>query len=96
MKELGDKVEAGEKSRIEEAIRDLEAVMKGEDKATIESRTEALSAASAKMAERLYAQQGGETGAAGGGTHGEAGQGAGGPAKDNVVDAEFEEVKDNK
>jgi molecular chaperone DnaK len=96
MKELGDKVEAEEKSRIEAAISELEAVMKGDDKAAIESRIEALSAASAKMAERLYAQQGAESGAAGGSSPGDAGQGAAGPAKDDVVDAEFEEVKDNK
>jgi molecular chaperone DnaK len=102
MKELGDKVEAGEKQRIEEAIRDLESVLKGDDKGAIESRTEALTAASAKMAERVYAQQGGQAGAAAGA--GAAGQGPAGPGAgagggdggEDVVDAEFEEVKDGK
>jgi molecular chaperone DnaK len=95
IEQLGDKVEAGEKERIESAIKDLEEAMKGEDKERIEALTKALGDASAKMAERLYGQQGeaggGETGpSAGGGAE----KGAGG--KDDVVDAEFEEVKDDK
>ena len=97
MAQIGDKIEGGEKERIESAIRDLEEAMKGEDKDRIESRTKALGEASAKMAERLYAQSGaqggaGETGA--GEAHHETGGGGG--AKDDVVDAEFEEVKDDK
>jgi molecular chaperone DnaK len=94
MHELGDKVEAGEKERIEGAIKDLEQAMKGEDKAAIEAKTQALAEASAKMAERLYAQGGAAAGGAGaaGGPSGE-GQKAG---HDDVVDAEFEEVKDDK
>jgi molecular chaperone DnaK len=95
MEQLGDKVESGEKERIESAIKDLEEAMKGEDKDRIESLTKALGDASAKMAERLYGQQGeaggGETGPTPGGG---AEKGAGG--KDDVVDAEFEEVKDDK
>ncbi|MFZ0788822.1 MAG: molecular chaperone DnaK [Chromatiaceae bacterium] len=97
MAQIGDKMEGGEKERIESAIRDLEEAMKGEDKDRIESLTKALGEASAKMAERLYAQSGaqggaGETGA--GEAHHETGGGGG--AKDDVVDAEFEEVKDDK
>jgi molecular chaperone DnaK len=94
MHELGDKVEAGEKERIEGAIKDLEQAMKGEDKAAIEAKTQALAEASAKMAERLYAQGGAAAGGAGaaGGASGE-GQKAG---HEDVVDAEFEEVKDDK
>jgi molecular chaperone DnaK len=103
MAQIGDKMESGEKDDIESAIRDLEEGMKGDDKDRIESLTKALGDASAKMAERLYAQsgaqagpQGGAPGAdAGGGSHGGAGGGSGG-AHDDVVDAEFEEVKDNK
>jgi len=103
MAQIGDKMESGEKDAIESAIRDLEEGMKGDDKDRIESLTKALGDASAKMAERLYAQsgaqagpQGGASGAdAGGGSHGGAGGGSGG-AHDDVVDAEFEEVKDNK
>jgi molecular chaperone DnaK len=95
MHELGDKVEAGEKDRIEAAIKDLEQAMKGEDKAAIEAKTQALAEASAKMAERLYAQSGaagaGGAGAAGGSST--EGRKAG---DEDVVDAEFEEVKDDK
>jgi molecular chaperone DnaK len=98
MHELGDKVEAGEKERIEAAIKDLEQAMKGDDKGAIEAKTQALAQASATMAERLYSQ----SGAAGAGAAG-AGAGAGGASAEgrkagdeDVVDAEFEEVKDDK
>ncbi|NCA88570.1 MAG: molecular chaperone DnaK [Gammaproteobacteria bacterium] len=97
MEQLGDKMESGEKDRIESAIKDLEAAMKGEDKDRIESLTKALGEASAKMAERLYSQQG-DTGAGQAGPGGHAGQ-SGGEKKaggDDVVDAEFEEVKDDR
>ncbi len=99
MESIGDeKLEPGEKDRIEAAIKDLEEAMKGEDKDRIESMTKALGEASSKMAERLYAQQseGGNPGAPGAGP---AGAGEAGGAKgsaDDVVDAEFEEVKDDK
>ena len=101
MEQLGDKMESGEKQHIESAIKDLEASMKGEDKDRIESQTKALGEASAKMAERLYAQPGDTGGDAGHAGHaGHAGQGPGGGEKkaggDDVVDAEFEEVKDDK
>lgn len=100
MKDLGDQVTGDEKANIESAIQKLKDVMKGEDKAAIESATEVLGSASSKMAERLYAKQGG----AAGGAQGEAGGGdtggtAGGGQKaggENVVDAEFEEVKDDE
>ena len=98
MHELGDKVEAGEKERIEGAIKDLEQAMKGEDKAAIEAKTQALAEASAKMAERLYAQGGAAAGGAGAGA-GAAGGASGEGQKaghEDVVDAEFEEVKDDK
>jgi molecular chaperone DnaK len=91
MDQLGDKIESGEKSSIESAIKDLETAMKGEDKDRIESLTKHLGEVSGKMAERLYAKTG-EAGAPDSGeTH--AKQAAGG---DDVVDAEFEEVKDDK
>ncbi len=95
MKELGDdKLEAGEKEAIEAAIKELEGVIKGDDKEAIEAKTQALAEASGKMAERLYAQAGASEGAAPGG----ADQAAGGSSAkdDDVVDAEFEEVKDDK
>lgn len=97
MEELGDdKLEAGEKDAIEAAIKDLEEVMKGNDKDAIEAKTKVLTDASSKMAERLYAQQSGDAGAAE--AAGAAGDDAGtqGGADDDVVDAEFEEVKDDK
>ncbi len=95
MEELGDdKLEAGEKESIESAIKELEEAMKGDDKDAIEAKTKALTEASGKMAERLYAQKGAEGGAAE--ETAEAQQSAGGKADDDVVDAEFEEVKDNK
>jgi molecular chaperone DnaK len=98
MEELGDdKMEAGEKEAIESAIAALEEAMKGEDKDDIEAKTKALGEASAKMAERLYAQQGG--GAEGfdaNAAAGESAESASAKADDDVVDAEFEEVKDDK
>ena len=104
MEELGDdKLEAGEKEAIEAAIAELEEAMKGSDKDAIEAKTKALAEASGKMAERLYSQQGGDAaaaaaaaGAAGAGAAGAAGAEAAGGADDDVVDAEFEEVKDEK
>lgn len=95
MEQLGDKLEAGEKASIETALKELEEAMKGEDKDAIDGKTKVLSEASAKMAERLYAQQSdGASGAAGPDAGAEpTGSGDG---KDDVVDAEFEEVKDDK
>jgi len=94
MKDLGDKLEAGEKEAIEKAIAELETAMKGDDKEAIEAKTQALSEASAKMAERLYGQGQQQPG---GGREADAGQqSAGNAGDDDVVDAEFEEVKDNK
>jgi molecular chaperone DnaK len=98
MTDLGDKLQDDEKSGIEAAIKDLEQVLQGEDKAAIDAKIQALSAASAKMAERVYSEQSGASGGAGGGAGAGAGGGAesGGGSADDVVDAEFEEVKDDK
>jgi len=100
MEQLGDKLESGEKASIESAIKDLEEAVKGEDKDAIDSKLKTLGEASAKMAERLYAQQQGEApgGAAGPGPDMDpkAGGNETGGGKDDVVDAEFEEVKDDK
>jgi molecular chaperone DnaK len=94
MEELGeDKLEAGEKEAIESAIKDLEEVMKGDDKDAIEAKTKVLAEASGKMAERLYAQKGADAAADTDAASAEASSDTGG---DDVVDAEFEEVKDNK
>ncbi|HEB63577.1 MAG TPA: molecular chaperone DnaK [Gammaproteobacteria bacterium] len=92
MKELGeDKLEGGEKQSIESAIEALQEAMKGDDKEAIEQKTQALTEASAKMAERLYSQQASEKGT----TDAESAQEKP-KTDDGVVDAEFEEVKDNK
>jgi molecular chaperone DnaK len=103
MEQLGDKMESGEKSAIEAAIHELEEAMKGEDKDRIESLTKKLGDSAAKMAERLYAQTGAQPGAQGGPAGAEGGHESGhssghssGGGKDDVVDAEFEEVKDDK
>ena len=95
MGELGAKLEASEKQNIDAAINALKETLKGDDKAAIEAKTAALGTASSKMAERLYAQK--EQGAPAPDSEA-AGKGAAGAtaAKDDVVDAEFEEVKDEK
>lgn len=86
--DLGDKVEADEKAKIEAAIEELQQALKGEDKADIEAKTAALSEAAGKLAERAYAE------------NAEAGEGAAtddsAAQNDDVVDAEFEEVDDDK
>jgi len=90
LKDLGDKVEAGEKQEIEAAIAALQEVMKGDDKAAIEAKTAELGEKSGKLAERVYKEQAaGDTGSA------EAKADSGATADSDVVDAEFEEVKDS-
>jgi len=98
MGELGDKLEADEKSSIEAAIKDLEEAIKSDDLANIEAKTKALTDASAKMAERLYAEQAQQAEAAGAEEPegAEAGSGKRTGTDDDVVDAEFEEVNENK
>jgi molecular chaperone DnaK len=95
MAELGDKLDGGERANIEAAINDLKAVLDGDDKDAIEAKTKALTDASAKMAEKLYAQQGGAAGAESA-PGGEASDSSQSSAEDDVVDAEFEEVQDDK
>src|SRR5688572_4523953 len=91
LRELGDKVSGEERGKIEAALADVKEAIKGDNKAVIETKLKALGEASAGMAQRLYANQ--QQDAAQGGPAGE--QPAGG-GDDNVVDAEFEEVKDDK
>jgi len=97
IEDLGDKVSADEKEKVQAAIKDLEAVMKGDDKDAIEEKTKVLVEASGKIAEKAYAQaqSGAEKGAAGGAGAGES-HGASSGGGEEVVDAEFEEVKDDK
>ena len=94
LKEMGDKLPADEKDKIEAAIKEVEEAMKGNDAETIKSKTEALATASHKMAEMMYSQAGAQSGP--GAEAGPAGDGGSAPGGDNVVDAEFEEVKDKK
>jgi molecular chaperone DnaK len=99
LKDLGDKVDAGERGRVESALSDVRTALKSDDKSVIEKKTEALMQAAQGIAQKAYA----EAGAAGAGAPG-ADAGAGGASasagagakggKDDVVDAEFEEVKD--
>jgi len=93
--EHGDKLDAGEKDKIEAALKETEEALKGEDKAAIESKTEALMAASQKLGEKMYADAQAAAGAAAGAAGGEQPQGQQGAAAadDNVVDAEVKEVK---
>jgi molecular chaperone DnaK len=98
LSEHGDKLEAGEKDKIEAALKDAEAVLKSEAKADIEAKAEALAKAAQKLGEKVYAES--QKAAQGGGAAaGEAQGGGGAEAKKddaNVVDAEFTEVKDKK
>ncbi len=99
--EHGDKVEAAEKESIEAAAKELEAVLKAGDKATIEAKSQALATASQKLGERLYADaqaKGQPGGPPEGGAGPGPGPGTGSGSKDdgNVVDAEYTEVNDKK
>lgn len=93
LKDLAAEVQEDEKKQIEEAIAELRGVLKGEDKDAITAKTEALAQSSAKLAERAYAKASPQ--GDGGAGAGQAGGGASAP-KDDVVDAEFTEVKDKK
>ncbi|MDT8404837.1 molecular chaperone DnaK [Sulfuriflexus sp.] len=90
MEELGeDKLEEGEKDTVEAAIKDLEEAMKGDDKDDIEAKTKVLTEASGKMTERMYAEQQGAGDAGSADAQSDS-------SNDDVVDAEFEEVDDDK
>jgi molecular chaperone DnaK len=100
--EHGGKLDAGEKEKIEAALKATEEALKGDDKADIEAKTEALMAASQKLGEKMYADAqaaqaaaggAGAAGAAGGAGPGEAPRSSAKGDDDNVVDAEFKEVK---
>ncbi|MBT2324573.1 molecular chaperone DnaK [Variovorax paradoxus] len=87
--EHGASLDAGEKEKIEAAIKDLEESLKGDDKAAIEEKTNTLMTASQKLGEKMYA----DAQAAAGGAAGAGPEAASAPADDNVVDAEVKEVK---
>lgn len=106
--EHGDKLDAPEKEGIEAALKELDEVLKGEDKDAIVAKTEALMTASQKLGEKMYAEQAAAAGAAAGAAGAAPGaeepqpQAASSaraesrPADDDIVDAEFKEVKDKK
>ncbi|WP_459206785.1 molecular chaperone DnaK [Pseudomonas sp. MLB6B] len=87
--DAGDKVTADEKTAIEAAVVALEAAVKGDDKAAIDAKVEELSKVSAPVAQKMYAEQQAEQ------PQGGAQQAEPEAKHDDVVDAEFEEVKDN-
>jgi molecular chaperone DnaK len=92
--EHGDKIDAGEKEKIEAAISDAEAALKSDDKAEIESKTNALMTASQKLGELMYANmQGAAAGAAGAAESAEGAAESARAKDDDVVDADFKEVK---
>jgi molecular chaperone DnaK len=90
--ELGEKVQSEERARIESAISDLKEAVKSDDKGRIDAKARALAEASAAVMQRVYAE---EAKAGQGGDGGEP-PGGGKPADEDVVDAEFEEVKEDR
>jgi molecular chaperone DnaK len=87
LEDLGEKVEPDERAGIESAAGELKEALKGDDRDVIETKTKALAEASASLAQRVYEEQAGT---------GQAGDDAPTtPEDDSVVDAEFEEVKDD-
>ncbi|ARO88848.1 molecular chaperone DnaK [Nitrosospira lacus] len=94
LKEHGDKLDGEEKSKIEDALKDAEEALKSDSKDAIEAKTQALAEVSHKLAEKMYSQEqaqqaqpGAESASHGGGEK---------PVEGEVVDAEFEEVKNKK
>jgi molecular chaperone DnaK len=97
LKDLGDKVDGGERAKVESALSDLRSVLKGDDKAAIDKKAEALMQASGNIAQQAAAarpapaRRSETASAAGAGNASASGKG-----NDDAVDAEFEEVKDKK
>ncbi|MEE9575595.1 MAG: molecular chaperone DnaK [Gammaproteobacteria bacterium] len=89
IEELGDKVEDQEKTDVEAAIADVEEVLKGDSKEAIDEKTTKLTEVAGKLAERVYQQSAEQSEAEAGTTEGST------ESQDDVVDAEFEEVKDD-
>ena len=89
LEEAGDKATDEEKAAIEAALTEAEEAVKGNDKAAMDAATTKLSEASGSLAQKMYAEQAGEAGAGEGAQQAE-------PEDDGVVEAEFEEVKDDK
>jgi molecular chaperone DnaK len=94
VKEMGEKLDAAEKEKIEAAIKELEEATRGDDKDDIKKKTDALLDVSHKLAEQMYAQA--NASAAPGAAQAAGAENAEAKEKENVVDAEFEEVKEDK
>jgi molecular chaperone DnaK len=99
LKDLGDKVDQATQDQIKEAIAPLRTAMEGDDPEEIKRLSEALTQASHKLAEAMYqqaSQDGTQSGPGGGPQAGAGDQQGGAPPDDDVVDADFEEVKEDK
>jgi molecular chaperone DnaK len=96
LKDLGDKVDGGERAKVESALSDLRGALKGDDKAAIDKKAEVLMGAASNIAQQAAAAQGGAGGGPEGPASGADGSSSSGKANDDAVDAEFEEVKDKK
>ena len=99
MKDLGDKVDSATKSQIEAAIVPLKKAMEGEDTEEIKRLSEELTQASHKLAEAMYqqaSQESGQQAEAGGPGAESTDQEGPPPSEEDVVDADFEEVEDDK
>jgi len=89
LKDFGDKVPAADKGVVETALNDLKSALQGEDKDLIKQKVDAMAQASMKLGEALYQSSQGAAGA------GDGSPSEGGDGKENVVDVDFEEVKDD-
>ncbi|HET7595732.1 MAG TPA: molecular chaperone DnaK [Burkholderiales bacterium] len=94
LKEYGDKVPADDKSRIETALKDAEEALKSDDKSQIDAKTQALAQAAHKLAEQMYKEQ--QAQGEPGGAEAKSGEPGKKENEGDVVDAEYEEVKDKK
>jgi molecular chaperone DnaK len=96
MKDLGDKVDGAERAKVESALSDLRGALKGDDKAAIDKKGEALMAAASNIAQQAQAAQAGGAGAEGAAGGSGSSSGSSGKGNEDAVDAEFEEVKGDK
>lgn len=96
LKEHGDKLDGEEKSKIEDALKDAEEALKSDSKDTIEAKIQALAEVSHKLAEKMYSQEQAQQAQPGAESAPHGGGGGEKPVEGEVVDAEFEEVKNKK
>src|SRR5438309_593727 len=94
LRNLGDKVDAAERAKVESAVSDLRTALKGDDRNGIEQKAEALAPASSAIAQRAQAAEAAATADGAGAEAAGAQHGGASAAREDVVDAEFEEVKD--